>query len=130
MKKITVILSLVFASLHTLAANPGKFELNCKPAQPCLYAKSGLNYCVTQFAISVQGNRGLEVIHRSPRNITQEIALVPIKNHVVVGYSPGTISFRDQSGDNWGQIKKLSGQLTGKITVDQDFEFTVICSLR
>lgn len=128
MKIIILTLSLVFIGLQALAAQPGVMEFNCKTTRPCLHAASGLNYCVPRFVLSIQRNRGLEVIHRTPKNITQEIGLLPIKHSVVVGYSAGSINFRDRDGDQWGQIKMANGQLVGRITVDQDFEFQVICN--
>ncbi len=132
MKNVTIILSLALVSLQTLASgtvSPGKFELTCKPAKSCLHA-SGLGYCVTQIVLSAQGNRGVETIHRRSANVAQEMLVVPLKNHVAVSYAPATISFRDREGDNWGQVKTLSGQLAGQITVDQDFPFNVVCSLK
>lgn len=106
-------------------------SLDCKTATPCAHTyQSGLKYCVSSISLSGRiGSRGTEMIYFSPMKIGQDLKLLPQQESVIIKKSASTISFSDENGDNWGELKSdLRGNFVGTITVDQDFEFQVACT--
>ncbi len=124
--------NIIFLTLVGSAAMAADFggpvSLECIPVAPCKYASEGLN-CVSKILVSGRaGGRGIEEIHFRPENISREVMIVPQKYAVLIGYSPNSLSFHDQTGDQSGQLKATRGaKYVGTITVDQDFSFSVSC---
>ncbi|MFL5812725.1 MAG: hypothetical protein ACJ763_04040 [Bdellovibrionia bacterium] len=124
--KMFILLSAFFA---TQAFANGNVHLECIPKQPCLYASRGLNHCLTQVALNGKvGSFGIETLSFRPVNPATEVMQAPQTYTIMIGASANKLSFRDRDGEQWGTlVAGNSGIIYGTVTVDEDFQFQVMC---
>ncbi len=112
-------------------ANANALALKCSVETPCSHASSSdLGYCVRNVAVygSSHSTNGQLVVTRSPSNPAQEIFLLPTELDVTIKKTRNTIEFRDEEGDNWGELSiNDQGQFNGVVTLEEDFEFRITC---
>jgi hypothetical protein len=120
---------LALMAFFTLSAHAQRYSIvKCQVKSPCKYSqKNNLGFCIGSADIRFNDGRDGSHMVISQQN-TDGFEIFRIAADIPVTINQATnIAGQTQDGEDWFAMKIVNGVATGKVTIDQDFQFNIVC---